>query len=38
MAHWFGVERQSKFVKYSKTPSLCDVPPREPQTQMKFYL
>ena len=37
LAHWIGVQGQSKLVKISKTPPLCDVPPREPLTQMKYF-
>jgi len=38
MAHWIGAQGQSKWVKKSKTPPLCDDVPREPQTQInKFY-
>jgi len=36
MAHWIGAQGQSKLVKNSKTPPLCDVPPRETLTQIKL--
>jgi len=38
MAHWIGVQGQSKLVKNSKTPPLCHVPSGESQTQIKHFL
>ena len=35
MAHWIGAQGHSKLVKNSKTPPLCDAPPRAPLTQIK---
>jgi len=37
LAHWIGNQGQSKLVKFSKTPPLCDVPRREPLTKMKYF-
>jgi len=35
LAHWIGVEGQSKLVKNPKTPPLCELLPGEPQPQIK---
>jgi len=35
LAHWIGVQGQSKLVKNPKTPPLCELLPGEPLTQIK---
>ena len=37
MAHWIGIQGQSKFVKNSKTCPLCDLTKRKPHTQIKYF-